>query len=66
MEKLFLPVNISPTKVVKDRYGAKIEQDAQQEALNEVFTEALKVVEKDANLVVGEPQITKYGNIVLT
>ena len=49
-----------PTKVVKDRYGAKIEQDAQQEALNEVFTEALKVVEKDANLVVGEPQITKY------
>lgn len=49
-----------PEAVVLKRFGDKIKQDAEQEALQAIFDEALKTLEKETNSVVGEPQITKF------
>jgi trigger factor len=49
-----------PLPVIMKRFGEKIKQDAEQEALQGVLTDSLKVLEKEAKDVVGEPQITKF------
>lgn len=49
-----------PLPVIMKRFGDKIKQDAEQEALQGLLTDSLKTLEKDAKDVVGEPQITKF------
>jgi len=49
-----------PLPVIMKRFGDKIKQDAEQEALQGILTDALKELQKDAKDVVGEPQITKF------
>lgn len=52
-----------PSHVVLARHGAQIKQDVEQEALREFMDKALKDLEVDAALVVGEPQITKMDRV---
>ena len=52
-----------PMAVVMKRYGDKIQQDAEQEALQELLTDALKELDKKPENVVGEPQISKFERI---
>jgi trigger factor len=49
-----------PLPVIMKRFGEKIKQDAEQEALQGVFTDSLKALDKEAKDVVGEPQVTKF------
>jgi trigger factor len=49
-----------PVNVVKARHGDQIKQDAEQEVLKELFDEALKELDVAADMVVGEPQISKF------
>jgi len=49
-----------PVAVVKQRYGAKMAQDAEGEALREVFTVALNELEISNDRLVGEPAVTKF------
>ncbi len=49
-----------PPHVVKARMGEQIKQDAEQEALKELFDKALEKLDAKSSDVVGEPQITKF------
>jgi len=49
-----------PVNVVKARHGDQIKQDAEQEVLKELFDEALKELDIPTDMVVGEPQISKF------
>ncbi len=49
-----------PPHVVKARMGEQIRQDAEQEALKELFDKALEKLDAKSSDVVGEPQITKF------
>ncbi len=49
-----------PVAVIKQRYGAKMAQDAEGEALREVFTVALNELEISNDRLVGEPAVTKF------
>ncbi|MDX1808606.1 MAG: trigger factor [Sulfurospirillaceae bacterium] len=49
-----------PTHVVKARHGEQIRQDAEQEALKELFDNALIELDVKADMVVGEPIISKF------
>lgn len=49
-----------PTHIVKARYGKQIKQDAQTEALRDLYNQALQTLEIAAELVVGEPSFTKF------
>jgi trigger factor len=49
-----------PAHIVKARYGQQIKQDAQTEALRDLYNEALKTLEMAADMVVGEPSFTKF------
>lgn len=49
-----------PMSVVKKRYGDKINQDAEQEVLQEVLTQSLKDLKREAAEVIGEPAIEKF------
>ena len=49
-----------PTHVVKARHGEQIRQDAEQEALKELFDAALVKLDAKADMMVGEPAITKF------
>jgi len=49
-----------PVHVVKARHGEQIKQDAEQEALKELFDLALKELDATADMMVGEPVISKF------
>ena len=49
-----------PVAVIKQRYGQKMEEDANNEALRTVFTEALAELKIDNSDLVGEPAVTKF------
>lgn len=53
----------TPYNVVLKRFGDKIKQDAEQEALQTLLDESLKSLKKDANTVVGEPQFNKFERV---
>ena len=59
-----------PAHVVKARYGKQLQQDAQTEALRDLYTKALEELEIKADLVVGEPSFSKFeekdGGLELT
>ena len=59
-----------PAHIVKARYGNQLKQDAQTEALRELFNKALEELEIKADLVVGEPSFSKFeekdGGLELT
>lgn len=52
-----------PMAVIMKRYGDKIQQDAEQEALQELLTSALTELDKKPENVVGEPQISKFERV---
>ena len=56
-----------PTHVVKARYGAKLSEDAKNEAVREAYEGALKDLNLDVSEIIGEPRVTKFdekdGNI---
>ena len=49
-----------PLSVVKARHGEQIRQDAEQEALKELFDAALIELDVKTDMVVGEPSISKF------
>ncbi len=49
-----------PVAVIKQRYGAKMLEDAQSEAFREVYIAGLKKLKIDTADVIGEPAVTKY------
>ncbi len=49
-----------PVAVIKQRYGQKMTEDAQNEALRDVFTKALEELKIDNADLVGEPAVTKF------
>ncbi len=49
-----------PAHIVKTRFGKQIKEDAQNEALRELYTKALEELNIKPELVVGEPAITKF------
>lgn len=49
-----------PAHIIKARHGKQIQQDAQTEALRELFNKALEELDVKADLVVGEPSFTKF------
>ncbi|WP_442764795.1 trigger factor [Sulfurospirillum cavolei] len=49
-----------PTHLVKARFGKKIKEDAQTDALRELYSKALEALDVKAELVVGEPSFTKF------
>ena len=49
-----------PVKVVKQMYGDKLAQDAENEAFRDLYNQALKELEIDVNNLVGEPAILKF------
>ncbi len=56
-----------PTHVVKARYGAKLAEDAKNEAIREAYESALKELNLEPSAIIGEPRVTKFdekdGNI---
>jgi len=56
-----------PTHVVKARYGAKLTEDAKNEAVREAYEGALKELNLEPSAIIGEPRVTKFdekdGNI---
>ena len=49
-----------PTHIVKARYGAKLSEDAKNEAIREAYEEALKKLKLDIATIIGEPKVTKF------
>lgn len=49
-----------PANVVKTRFGKQIKEDAKTAAFREVFDDALVQLDIKADLVVGEPHISKF------
>ena len=49
-----------PVAVIKQRYGQKMEEDANNEALRTVFTEALAELKIENTDLVGEPAVVKF------
>ncbi|MDH5464738.1 MAG: trigger factor [Thiovulaceae bacterium] len=49
-----------PAHVIKQQYGEKLTQDAESEALREVFDEATKELKVEQSDLIGEPQVTKF------
>ncbi len=49
-----------PVAVVKQRYGDKIAQDAEGEAVREVLDKSIEELGVDKNAILGEPRFTKY------
>ncbi len=49
-----------PLSVVKARHGEQIRQDAEQEALKELFDATLIELDVKTDMVVGEPSISKF------
>ncbi|MEA3354082.1 MAG: trigger factor [Campylobacterota bacterium] len=49
-----------PVAVVKSRYAEKLTQDAESEALRDLFTDSLKELNIANDSLIGEPAITKF------
>ena len=49
-----------PAHIVKARYGKQLKEDAQTEALRELYTKALAELGIKADIVVGEPSFSKF------
>jgi len=49
-----------PTHLVKARYGKQLQDDAQTEALRDLYTQALHELSITQDAVVGEPSFTKF------
>jgi trigger factor len=49
-----------PVAIVKQRYGAKMAQDAENEALRDVLTKALKELGITSESLIGEPVVSKF------
>ncbi|MBN2964925.1 trigger factor [Sulfurospirillum sp. T05] len=49
-----------PMAVIMKRFGDKIKQDAEQEALQALLDEGVKAVGKETKNIVGEPQVSKF------
>ncbi len=49
-----------PVAVVKKRYGAKLAEDAKNEAVRNAYDKGLKELELDANKLIGEPIVEKF------
>ena len=49
-----------PIHVVKARYGAKLTEDAKNEAIREVYEKALVELKLDASAIIGEPKVSKF------
>ncbi len=52
-----------PTQVIKTRYKEQIDQDAQQEAIQELLTAALKELEIQPNSLIGNPMISQFNKL---
>ena len=49
-----------PAHVVKARYGDKLKQDAQNEALREVYEKSLEELKIEPTEIIGEPNVKKF------
>jgi len=49
-----------PAHVVKARYGDKLKQDAQNEALREIYEKSLEELGIDPTTIIGEPSVKKF------
>jgi trigger factor len=49
-----------PVAVVKQRYGAKLKEDAQGEAVRDMLTKGLLELKIDNKDLIGEPNVTKF------
>jgi trigger factor len=49
-----------PVSIIKSRYADKMTQDAEGEALRELFTVALKELDISNDRLIGEPAVTKF------
>lgn len=49
-----------PAHVVKARYGAKLTEDAKNDALREVYEKGLLELEIDQAILIGEPSVKKF------
>jgi trigger factor len=49
-----------PAHVVKARYGDKLQEDAKNEAIREVYEEALKELNLEPTSIIGEPRVSKF------
>ncbi len=49
-----------PASIIKQRFGAKMQEDAQNEALRDLFTKSLAELKIGNSDLVGEPAVTKY------
>ncbi|MCX2716298.1 trigger factor [Helicobacter sp. MIT 21-1697] len=52
-----------PAQVIKTRYKDQIEQDAQQEAIQDLLTSALKELEIQPNSLIGNPMISQFNKL---
>jgi trigger factor len=49
-----------PVAIIKQRYGKKMREDAQSEALKDLYQDAIKELKIDTKEVIGEPSVTKF------
>ncbi len=49
-----------PVSVIKQRYGAKMQEDAQSETLRDIYAQALAKLKIDNSNIVGEPAVVKF------
>ncbi len=49
-----------PAHIIKARYGDKLKQDAQNEALREVYEKSLEDLKIDPTDIIGEPSVKKF------
>ncbi len=49
-----------PSHIIKTRFKEKLQQDSEQEALRNIYENALKELEIDADRIIGEPRVTLY------
>lgn len=49
-----------PASVLKARFGDKVKQDAEQDAIRDLFDNALKKLKLEASQMIGEPHFTKF------
>lgn len=49
-----------PASVIKARYSDKVKQDAEQEAIKELFDAAVKELKVEMSEIIGEPIFTKF------
>ena len=49
-----------PVAVVKQRYGAKLQEDAEGETLRAILADGLKELNVDNADIIGEPGVSKY------